>query len=180
MSNQISTLRHFLLTHGQGLVQLSGLLRVCVCVCVCVCEFCLCVFWNLNRFLSPSPQGSGVESVQPHHGDILPAGGEDAEGEAREGAAQPDAIPQPQQGPVQVHTHTHTHTHTHSSRWTECCLRRAVSCQFPKDKFDSRMATRRLFFFFSLIASIERRTENRREVSDQQHYQGCTARNILK
>lgn len=64
------------------------------------------MFWNSNWFLSPSSQGSGVESVQPHHSYVLPAGREDAEGQAREGTAQPDTITQPQQGPVQVHTHT--------------------------------------------------------------------------
>lgn len=104
-------------------------MRACL-VCVCVC------FGIQIDFSPPSSQGPGVESVQPHHSYILPAGREDAEGEAREGATQPDTITQPEQGPVQVHTHTHTNKHL--LRRTGCCLCSVAYCQFPVDKFDSR------------------------------------------
>ena len=79
-----------------------------MCVCVRVCT-CVCVLnFKMISLALQSFQGSGVESVQPHHSYLLPAGWEDVEGEAREGATQSDTITEPQQSPVQVNTHTDT------------------------------------------------------------------------
>lgn len=96
---------------------------------------------SLSRSLSLSvfPQSSGIEPVQPYHGYLLPAGREDAEGEAGEGAAS-DPIAQPQQDPVQVPIRRYTR-HLAGGAPPELVYRRQFGQQMDGEKSEEQQGS---------------------------------------